>query len=97
MFRPSSVILYVRKYPLAHDLGDRNVSAAVPTTRCNSLSRALNGTIATENAASLPSRGKTATVVDYFTSKVVLKHIPENTPALDQLRVYTMPKYQQEL
>jgi hypothetical protein len=31
--RPSSANLYVRKTPVVHDRGARNVSLAVPTTR----------------------------------------------------------------
>jgi hypothetical protein len=31
---PSFVKVYVRRNPLVHDLGDNNVSWAVPTTRC---------------------------------------------------------------
>lgn len=50
---PSSLILYVRRTPVVHDLGARNVSRAVPTIRCRSPPRSANGTTATENAASL--------------------------------------------
>lgn len=59
---PSSVNLYVRRKPLEHDRGERKVSAAVPTTRCNSPPRAENGTTAREKAASFPSNGINATV-----------------------------------
>lgn len=54
--RPSLMKRYVLKKPLVHDLGARNVSCAVPTTRCSSLFFVVNGTMAIENAASLLSR-----------------------------------------
>lgn len=59
---PSSRNLYTLKNPVEHVLGDNFVSAAVPTTRCNSLPFALNGTTARENADSLPSNGTTEIV-----------------------------------
>jgi hypothetical protein len=62
---PSSVNLYVRRKPLEHDRGEMKVSAAVPTTRCNSPPRAENGTTAKEKAASFPSNGISATVLAY--------------------------------
>lgn len=45
-----------------HERGAKNVSCAVPTTRCNSFPRAAKGTIARENAASLLSSEITLTV-----------------------------------
>ncbi len=42
----------MRSTPDEQDLGAKNVSLAVPTTRCSSLFRSLNGNTANENAAS---------------------------------------------
>ena len=61
--RPSSVNVYVLKNPDVHDRGDKNVSCAVPTTKCSSLLRAANDTTAIEKAASLLSSGITLTVL----------------------------------
>src|SRR5882762_11004191 len=60
---PLSVNLYVRKYPLLNERGDKKVSAAVPTTRCSSPPRAAKDTIAREKAASLLSIGIVAIVL----------------------------------
>ena len=67
--RPSFTKRYVRKKPLVHDRGARKVSWAVPTTRCNSLFFAENGTTAMENAASLLSKWTTLTVWDCHPSQ----------------------------
>ena len=72
---PSFVKLYVRRNPLVHDLGDRSVSWAVPTTRWGSPPFAENGTTAIENAASLLSNWTTPTVVA-CTGSMIRMHDP---------------------